>query len=67
MADGEVAPWNETPENVREEALKRSAKAGYCTSNGEPTGATKIMTTVPKGKVKLNIWPRDKHGNLIGD
>jgi hypothetical protein len=40
-ADGEVAAWNENPENVKEEALKRSAKAGYCERDGTPKGAGK--------------------------
>lgn len=61
-ADGEVVPWNE---DVREEALRRNAKAGYCTRNGEPRHSTRIMTTVKFGEVKYNLWPRDKNGNLI--
>ena len=63
--DGEIVAWNET--NVREEVLRRNAKAGYSTRHGEPTGATKIMTPVPCGEEKLNIWPRDEDGNLIDD
>jgi len=62
--DGEIVAWNES--GVREEVLRRSAKAGYSTSNGEPTGATKIMSR-GFGESKLNIWPRDKNGQLIGD
>jgi len=65
--DGEIVDWNESESNVREEVLRRNAKAGYCTRYGEPRGATKIMTTVPCGEVKLNIWPRDEDGNLIDD
>ena len=30
---GEVVPWNQ---DVREEALRRNAKAGYCNSDGSP-------------------------------
>ena len=63
----EIVAWNENESNVREEALRRNAKAGYCTRNGEPRNATKIMTTIPCGKTKLNIWPRDENGQLIGD
>ncbi len=66
-ADGEIVPWNESESNVREEVLRRNAKAGYCTRNGEPCNATKIMTTVSCGEVKLNVWPRDKNENLIDD
>ncbi len=62
--DGEIVAWNES--NVREEVLRRNAKAGYCTSNGEPTGTTKIMSC-GIGESKLNIWPRDEKSNLIDD
>ncbi len=61
--DGEIVAWNES--NVHEEVLRRNAKAGYCTRNGEPVGATKIMTSVPFGESKLNLWPRDDNGDLI--
>lgn len=43
----------------------RSHKAGYTTREGGPIPA-KIMAR-GIGKSKLNIWPRDKNGNLIGD
>ncbi len=65
--DGEIISWDESESNVREEVLRRSAKAGYTNREGGPRGATKIMTTVPCGKQKLNVWPRDKNGNLIDD
>lgn len=63
--DGDTVAWNENINVVREEVKRRASKAGYCTSNGEPVHSTKIMTTVPFGKEKLNIWPRDKNGKLI--
>jgi len=63
---GEIVAWNESEDNVREEVLRRNAKAGYCTRNGEPTGATKIMSR-GVGESNLNVWPRDSEGNLIGD
>ena len=66
QGDGEIIHWNESEANVREEVLRRNAKAGYCTRNGEPVAATKIMSR-GIGKNKLNIWPRDEQGNLIGD
>jgi len=49
-----------------QELNRRSHKAGHTTREGKPI-PLKIMTTVPFGKTKLNIWPRDKDGNLIGD
>lgn len=63
--EGEIVAWNEGENNVREEVLRRNAKAGYCTRYGEPRSATKIQTSVPFGREKLNIWPRDENGNLI--
>lgn len=65
--DGEAVAWNENKSNVHEEVLRRSAKAGYCTRNGEPVCSTKVQATVPCGKQKLNVWPRDKNGQLIDD
>ncbi len=59
---GEVVPWNQ---DVREEALKRGAKAGYVTRNGEDPRATKIQVCGGFGESKLNLWPRDESGNLI--
>ena len=77
---GEIVPWNEKESNVREEVLRRNAKAGYCTRNGESTGAGKgdSLRPVDKkkydktykriyGERKLNVWPRDENGNLIDD
>jgi len=66
QGDGEIIHWNESEDNVREEVLRRNAKAGYCTRNGEPVGATKIMSC-GIGESKLNIWSRDKNGKLIED
>lgn len=60
---GEIVSWNE---DVRDEALRRGAKSGYITRNGENPNVTKIMSQ-GIGKSKLNIWPRDKNGQLIGD
>ncbi len=65
--EGDLVAWNEKEETVREEVLRRASKAGYCTRNGEPTTATKIMTTVSCGETKLNVWPRDENGQLIDD
>lgn len=62
---GEGISFLESESNVREEVNRRTCKAGYTTKHGEPRGATKIMTTSNWGERKLNIWPRDKNGNLI--
>lgn len=53
-ADGEVVPWNESENNVREEVLRRSAKAGYCNSDGSPTGADKGDSPRPVNKKKYD-------------
>ena len=44
----------------------RTSKAGYTTREGGPV-PDKIMAGVGVGKIKLNIWERDKQENLIGD
>lgn len=62
---GDIIPFNMSERDLREEVNDRTAKAGYTTKYGECRDATKIMTTVPYGETKLNIWPRDKNGNLI--
>ncbi len=43
----------------------RSHKAGYTARNGGPIPAKIISRGF--GKSKLNVWPRDKDGNLIDD
>jgi len=53
-------------EDYKEELNIRSHRAGYTTRNGGPK-PLRIMATVSFGKRKLNVWPRDKDGNLIGD
>jgi len=61
-----VSPF--VPEkDLRDEVNSRTAKAGYTTKYGEPTYRTKIQTVIPFGSQRLNIWPRDKNGNLLGD
>ena len=61
----ELVPENVSEKDLKDEVNKRTAKAGYTTRFGEPPYATKIQTTVPFGKTKLNVWPRDKDGRLI--
>lgn len=63
----EIVPQNVSDKDLREEVNRRTAKAGYTTKYGESTKATKIMTMCNWGKTKLNVWPRDKKGNLIDD
>ena len=50
--DGEVIPWNENPENVREEVLRRNAKAGYCNRDGSSVSAGKGDVYWPVNKKK---------------
>jgi len=61
----EVIPDSVSQKDVIEESHRRSARAGYTTRFGESPYRTKIQTTVPFGREKLNVWPRDKNGNLI--
>lgn len=49
---GELVAWNES--GVHEEVLRRNAKAGYCTRDGEPTGATKIMAKPANAQYRKN-------------
>ncbi len=38
---GEIVSWNE---DVRDEAIHRNARAGYCNSDGSPVGPRKIVS-----------------------
>ena len=67
MNGSEFIPDDVSEKDVREEANKRASKLGYCTRAGEPPYRTKIQETVPIGRTKLNVWPRDKNGRLIDD
>ena len=64
--DGEIVAWNENPKSIQEEVLRRACKAGYCSSTGEQPYRSRIMDN-GFGESKLNVWPRDEQGNLIGD
>lgn len=61
---GEIVPFNTDIKQLKEEINNRSSKAGLTTRYGEPPGRTKIMAN-GCGPSRLNIWPRDKNGNLI--
>ncbi len=63
----EIVPANVSEKDLRDEVNYRTAKAGYTTRLGECTYRTKVQTTVPFGRTKLNVWPRDKNGQLIGE
>jgi len=64
---GDLVAWNADKKEVQEEVNRRTAKAGYTTKYGERPFATKIQNTISFGKTKLNVWPRDENGHLIGD
>lgn len=63
---GEIVPANVPEKDLREEVNRRTAKAGYTTKYGECPYRTKIQNH-GFGESKLNVWPRDEQGNLIGD
>ena len=46
---GEIVDWNENPENVKEEAVRRGRKAGLYTR-----GRTKIMTLPSNRRYREN-------------
>jgi len=62
----EIVPASVPEKDIKEEVTKRNAKAGYTTRYGECPYRTKIQSR-GFGESKINVWPRDKHGNLIGD
>jgi len=47
-----------------EEINIRTHRAGHTTRDGKPI-PPRIMSRVPFGKTKLNVWPRDENGHLI--
>ena len=59
-------PFNASEKDIQDEVNSRTHKAGYTTRDGNPTFGTKIMGP-GIGRSRLNQWPRDKEGNLIGD
>ena len=61
---GDIVPFHASEKAVQDEVNLRSRKAGYTNRQGEPTYHTKIMAQ-GFGESKLNVWPRDKNGNLI--
>ena len=64
--DEELIPASVSDADLQDEMNARSCKAGLTNRQGESCrGTGKIMTIVPFGKQKLNVWPRDEQGNLI--
>ncbi len=64
--DEELIPANVSDVDLQDEMNARSCKAGLINKQGESVrGTSKIMTIVPFGKTKLNLWSRDEHGQLI--
>lgn len=64
--DCELIPASRSDADLQDEMNARSCKAGLTNRQGESCkGTGKIFTTVPFGKQKLNVWPRDEQGNLI--
>lgn len=64
-APPELVPETVSDNDLKDEVLRRSSKAGYCTRFGEPVNRTRPLITSGFGESKLNVWPRDENGNLI--
>ena len=62
---GEVVPFGTPPAGMQDELNHRTYKAGYTDRDGQPKDAPKIRIFGGVGDIKLNLWPRDKAGNLI--
>jgi len=66
--DEELIPASVSDTDLIDEMNFRSCKRGITNRQGICNKRSgKIMTTVPCGKLKLNVWKRDENGNLIGD
>ena len=48
---GEIVSWKE---DVRAEALRRGAKAGHCTRNGEPVSSGRIISMPSNEQYRKN-------------
>lgn len=64
FGDEELIPSSRSGKDLQNEMNERSCKAGLTTRYGECPRATKIMAR-GFGESKLNVWPRDKNGQLI--
>lgn len=64
--DCELIPACRSDKDLTNEMNSRTHKAGLTNRQGESCrGTGKIFASVPFGKTKLNLWPRDEAGNLI--
>ena len=52
--DGETVAWNESESNVREEVLRRNARAGYCNSEGGPPATGRIIMKPANAQYRKN-------------
>ena len=65
--NSELLPFTTQQKDLDAEMNYHSWKAGATTKNGECRRASKIQISVPFGKPKYNLWPRDENDQLIGD
>lgn len=63
---GELVPPDVPPRALRDEINFRTHRAGYTNRDGGRP-ARKIQGTCPWGVRRLNVWPRDAAGKLIGE
>ncbi len=64
--DEELIPAGRSDKDVADEMNQRTFKKGITNRQGESCrGTGRIMTTVPFGESKLNVWPRDENDHLI--
>lgn len=64
--DCELIPAHRSEKDLADEMNSRTCKSGLTNRQGESCrGTGKIFAPVSFGKTKLNVWPRDKQGNLI--
>ena len=61
--DEELIPADVSDSDLADEMNMRSHKAGLTNRRGECCKSVKIMSQ-GFGPSKLNVWPRDKNGNL---
>lgn len=64
--DRELIPSTISQKDFVEEMNHHSHRLGHTTRYGEAPYSDRIMER-GFGDKPLNIWPRDEHGNLIGD
>lgn len=64
----ELVPDKVNEKDLKDEVLRRNAKAGYTTRFGEPPYRTKIQNVVAFGEPKIRVWPRNLvTGELVDD